>query len=73
MALKGILEPYHRNVKNRPGDYVLINPSTKLPIAYLYSTKVNLQRKVGQAITVQGLARPHNNFAFPAYFILSVE
>lgn len=73
VTLKGILEPYHRNVKNRPGDYVLINPATKLPIAYLYSTKVNLQRKVGQAVTVQGLPRPHNNFAFPAYFAITVE
>lgn len=71
--LTGIIEPYHRNVKNRPGDYVLINKATNLPIAYLYSTKVNLQRKAGQEVTVKGLARPNNNFAFPAYFVLSIE
>lgn len=73
VPLTGVIEPYQRNVKNRPGDYVLVNKGTNTPIAYLYSTKVNLQRQVGKEVKMQGLARPNNNFAFPAYFIFSVE
>lgn len=73
IVLKGILENYTKTVKNKPGDFVLINPANHLPIAYLYSTQVNLQDKVGQQITVRGTERPNNNFAFKAYYVLSVE
>lgn len=72
-TLKGIIEPYNRNVKNKPGDYILLNPSSQLPIAYLYSTQINLQEKVGQEVTIKALHRPNNNFAFPAYFVLTIE
>lgn len=73
IALKGILEPYNRIIKNKPGDYILVNQSNHLPIAYLYSTLVNLQDKVGQQITIYGVARDNHNFAFPAYFVLSAD
>jgi len=73
VVLKGILENYSKTVKNKPGDFVLINPANHLPIAYLYSTQTNLQDKVGQQITVRGAERPNNNFAFKAYYVLSVE
>lgn len=73
VALTGIIEPYTRVVKNRPGDYILVNQSNNLPIAFLYSTQVNLQNRVGHGVTVYGIQRPNNNFAFPAYFVLSVE
>lgn len=73
VAIKGIIEPYNRVIKNRPGDFVLVNQSSHLPIAYIYSTKVNLQDRLGQEVTVYGVARNNNNFAFPAYFVLSVE
>lgn len=73
VTLRGIIEPYTRFVKNKPGDYILVNQANHLPIAYLYSTKVNLQDKVGQEITVSVLPRDNHNFAFPAYFVNSVD
>lgn len=73
VILRGILETYNKNVKNKPGDFVLINPANHLPIAYLYSTKINLQDKVGQQISVRGAERPNNNFAFKAYYVISIE
>ncbi|MCH9625881.1 MAG: hypothetical protein S4CHLAM123_10660 [Chlamydiales bacterium] len=69
--LSGIVEPYNRPVKNRPGDFLL--KSDALPIAFLYSTKVNLEQFVGKKVTVIGAPRPNHNFAFPAYFVLDVE
>lgn len=70
--IKGIVEPYTRNIKNKPGDYVLLN-SSRTPVAYLYSTQVDLQPFVGMEVTVSGVSRPNNHFAFPAYFVLSVD
>lgn len=72
-TLRGIIEPYTRAIKNKPGDYILVNESTHLPVAYLYSTQINLQDRVGQVVTIQGSARANNNFAFPAYFVLALE
>lgn len=73
VTLSGILEPYSRPVNNKPGDYMLLNRVTKQPIAYLYSTRVNLHNNVGQEITIHGALRPNHNFAFPAYYVLSME
>lgn len=73
IALKGIIEPYNRVIKNKPGDYILVNQSNHLPIAYLYSTQVNLQDKVGHEVTIHGVSRDNHSFAFPAYFVLMVE
>lgn len=73
VVLRGVIEPYTRVIKNKPGDYVLVNQSNHLPIAYLYSTMINLQDKLGQEVTVYGAPRPNNNFAFPSYFVLSIE
>ncbi|MEM1282307.1 MAG: SH3 domain-containing protein [Chlamydiota bacterium] len=70
--LKGMVQPYNRNVKNKPGDYVLLN-SYNTPIAFLYSTKVNLQDHVGQEVSITGSPRPNNRFAYPAYHVMSVE
>lgn len=71
--LKGLLEPYTKSIKNKPGDYVLVNPSTHCIIAYLYSNRVNLADYVGQEIAVKAAPRPNNNFAFPAYFVIELE
>jgi hypothetical protein len=73
VALRGILEPYNRVIKNKPGDYILVNQSNHLPIAYLYSTQVNLQDKIGQEVTIFGAPRDNHSFAFPAYFVLRIE
>lgn len=71
--LKGVIDPYTRLVKNKPGDYMLINSVSKLPIAYLYSTHVNLQDYVGHEVSLLVTPRPNNSYAFPAYFVLSLE
>lgn len=72
-TLKGIIDPYTRQVKNKPGDYMLLNSSSKLPIAFLYSTTTNLQDYVGHEVSIQVVPRINNNFAFPAYFVLQLE
>lgn len=73
LEISGILQPYFRPVKNKPGDYVLIDPKTKQPFAYLYSTKVSLSGKVGQPVKLKVAPRPHYHFAYPAYFVLELE
>lgn len=73
ITLTGIIEPFIRSIKNKPGDYMIVNPISNLPIAYLYSTQVDLQEKIGRKVTIKALPRNNNNFAFPAYFVLSVE
>ena len=71
VMLKGVIEPYNLAVKNRPGDYVI--KVNGLPVAFLYSTSVNLHEKVGKMVTVWGLKRANNHFAYPAYFALSIQ
>lgn len=71
VAMSGILEAYVSPVKNKPGDFILRDKD--LPVAYLYSTQINLQNMIGKKVTVVGTPRSNNNFAFPAYFVLSVE
>lgn len=73
VTLTGVVEPYIRVIKNKPGDYMLVNPANNQVVAYIYSTQFDLQEKVGQNVTLKAVPRPNNNFAFPAYFIFSVE
>jgi hypothetical protein len=71
VPLTGILESYVTPVKNKPGDFIL--KDKELPVAYLYSTHVNLHNLVGKKVTLVASPRPNNNFAFPAYVVLGVE
>lgn len=71
MTLTGIIEPYLTAVQCKPGDFILRDKDK--PIGYLYSTQVNLHNLVGKKVTLQVSSRPNNNFAFPAYFVLSVQ
>lgn len=71
MVLSGIVEAYTSPVKRKPGDYVL--KDRDLTKAYLYSTHINLQNFVGKKVSIVAVPRSNNNFAFPAYFVLSVE
>lgn len=73
IALRGIIESFDRPVRNKPGDYLLVNKVNRHPIAYLYSTHVNMQDKVGKEVTIEGVLRPNNHFAFPAYFVIQAE
>lgn len=69
--LTGVVETYDYPVKNKPGDFVL--KTNDSPVAYLYSTHVDLKKLEGQTVTLLASPRPNNHFAFPAYFVLSVE
>lgn len=70
--VEGIIDPYTRQVKNKPGDYLLLSSGNKLPSAFLYSTTVNLQDHVGHEVSLFVVPRNNNNFAFPAYFVLKI-
>ncbi|MBM3198804.1 MAG: hypothetical protein FJZ58_06080 [Chlamydiae bacterium] len=67
----GTLEPYTAPVKCKPGNYIVRHQD--LPVAYVYSTTVNLENFVGKQVTLVGSPRPNNNFAFPAYFVFTIE
>jgi hypothetical protein len=71
--LCGVIEPYLRPVKNKPGDYLLLSPEDAKPIAYLYSTEVNLQQALGQELELLVVERPNNQFTYPAYYVLDVK
>ncbi len=71
IVLTGKVEHYSQLVKDKPGDYIL--KGSESPIAYLYSTHVNLENYAGKTISLVVAPRPNNHFAFPAYFVLSVE
>ncbi len=71
VEIAGIVEPYLSPVKSKPGDFILRDK--EIPVGYVYSTQVNLQSLVGKHVKLVAAPRPNNNFAFPAYYVLSVE
>lgn len=68
--LNGILTKYDRHIQNRPGDFLLVDPVSNVPIAFIYSTTVDLKPLVGKLVEIKGSPRPNHNYAFPAYFAL---
>lgn len=70
-TITGILEAYTEPVKHKPGDYILKDKD--VPIAYVYSTHVELSNMVGKQVTLFVTERGNNNFAFPAYYALDIE
>jgi hypothetical protein len=70
-VISGKIQSYEHPVRNRPGDFILMGDNT--PVAFIYSTHVNLEQFIGKNITMLASPRPNNHFAFPAYFVLSVE
>ena len=71
-VLTGTIERYTYDVRNKPGDFIL-RGLEDTPIAYLYSTQIDLDKFAGKAVTLLVAPRPNNHFAFPAYFVFSVE
>jgi len=71
--LYGQLIPYSRAVKNRPGDFILVNEKTKVPLAYVYSSKIDLAPYTGQTVKLAVANRPNHDFALPAYFVLEIQ
>ena len=70
-SLTGILESFNSPVRNKPGDFIIKNKN--VPIAYVYSTKIDLKDYQGKKVTLIAAPRPNNNFAFPAYYVLEIE
>lgn len=70
-VLSGSLEPFRHPIHEKPGDYLLKKDG--LPVAYLYSTQVDLSQLCGKEVTLLAAPRPNNHFAFPAYFVLKQE
>jgi hypothetical protein len=73
IPVKGKLVPFERQLKIKPGDFILIDPITKVPMAYLYSTTVDLMPYAGMNVVIEGADRPNYNFALPAYFVHSIS
>ncbi len=71
-VLSGTIERYTYDVRNKPGDFIL-RGADDAPLAYIYSTQVDLDRHIGKTVTVLASPRPNNHFAFPAYFVFSIE
>lgn len=71
-VLSGTIERYTYDVRNKPGDFIL-RGSEEAPVAYLYSTQVNLEDYEGKNVTLLVSPRPNNHFAFPAYFVFNVQ
>lgn len=71
VTISGILEAYADPVKNKPGDFVV--KERDVPIAYVYSTHVNLHSLVGKRVNLVATQRPNNSFAFPAFYVLDAE
>jgi hypothetical protein len=71
--IAGQLVPYDRPVKNRPGDFMLVDAKTKVPMAYLYSSRFDLNQFAGQPVHLMVSPRPNHHFALPAYFVLEIK
>lgn len=69
--VQGIIEPFNTLLKHKPGDFMLTHNGKT--VAYLYSTHVNLQEYVGKKVSMKVTQRDNRNFAFPAYYVLTVE
>lgn len=70
-VLTGKIESCKDRVKDKPGDFIL--QGREGPKAYLYSTQIDLEKHKGKQVTVMAAPRPNNHFAYPAYFVLSIE
>ncbi|NBO23862.1 MAG: hypothetical protein EBU93_01275 [Chlamydiae bacterium] len=70
VALRGQIEVYGDPVKNKPGDFVIKDKD--LPVAYIYSTQIDLDQYVGKQVNLLAYPRPNNSFAFPAYYVFDV-
>lgn len=69
-TLRGTIVRYDKVMKGRPGDFMLVDTPSNVPIAFLYSTQLDLTSYEGKAVRLKASSRPNNNFALPAYFVL---
>ena len=71
ITIKGIIQSYNQAIKNKPGNFLL--KGENIPLAYLYSISIDLTKYIGKEVSITVSPRSNNNFAFPAYFVNSVE
>ncbi|MCH9632364.1 MAG: hypothetical protein S4CHLAM6_06960 [Chlamydiae bacterium] len=69
--VEGIIDTFSKIVKNKPGDYALVNDQQTT--AYLYSTHINLNEYIGKRVSLKVTERDNHSFAFPAYYVLDVK
>jgi len=69
-TISGFLDSFDDEIKNKPGNYILRDRN--MPVGYVYSTFVDLEKYKGTYVTLFVSSRPNNGFAIPAYFVLSV-
>lgn len=72
VSLTGIVEAYTHPAKHKPGDFILRDKDSTAAY-YIYSTQINLQSLVGKQVSLTAAPRPNNNFAFKAFYVLSVD
>lgn len=73
LVLTGIMEPYVRQSSRKAGDFVLLSKKNRQPLAYLYSTRVDLAAKNGKEVNLLVVQRHAANQPYPVYFVLSIE
>jgi len=71
ITLHGTLKQF-KAIKNSPGNFILLDDTGK-PMAFIYSTKIDLEKLNGKSIKISASLRPNNNFAYPAYFVNAIE
>jgi hypothetical protein len=71
-VLCGTVESYLYPLAKRPGDY-LLRDSHGVPLAYLYSTRCDLNLYAGKQARFYIAQRPNHSYALPAYYVLAVH
>ena len=71
ITIKGTIANFDQSIKNSPGNFIL--KGENIPLAYLYSITVDLTKFIGKQVNLSVSPRSNNNFAFPAYFVNSIE
>ncbi|MDN3505079.1 MAG: SH3 domain-containing protein [Rhabdochlamydiaceae bacterium] len=69
-TVTGTLELFSDPIKNKPGSHVV--KYRDIPVAFVYSTKLDLDQYVGKKVNLVVAERPNNNFAFPAYYVFDI-
>ncbi len=70
-TITGFLEEFSDPINMKPGSHILKDQD--IPIAYIYSTIVNLHELEGKQVSLTVYSRPNNSFAFPAFYVLDAE
>ena len=70
--ISGKLLKMNDEIKNKPGNYILKNPSNNT-ICFLYSTTVDLSKYTNKLVSLKISSRDNKNFAYPTYFVHDIN